>query len=105
MVTVQRAGLTRPKSPSINPVKHFALEIEIILSSNGWRITSSTERLNSGNSSKWKDLPHCNSLIVSHKAPIATKICTIKPFTTTKVVQIFDNGNLAFYLGIIEIFL
>ena len=50
-------------------VEYFALEIEIILSSSGCRITSKTERLNSGNSSKWKDLPHCNSLTASHKAP------------------------------------
>ena len=49
-------------------VEYFALEIDIILSSNGCRITSKTERLNSGSSSKWKDLPHCNSLTPIHIA-------------------------------------
>ena len=49
-------------------VEYFALLILIILSSNGCRITSSTFRENSGNSSRRKNLPHCNSLIVNHKA-------------------------------------
>ena len=48
-------------------VEYFALLILIILSSNGYRITSRTLRLNSGSSSKRKDLPHCNSFMVSHK--------------------------------------
>ena len=67
-------------------VLYFALLILIILSSNGWRITSSTFRENSGNSSKRKDLPHSNSFMISHKAPKMTKIGTIKPLTSTKIV-------------------
>ena len=59
-------------------VEYYALEIEIILSSNGCRITSNTFLENSGNSSKWKKWYHCNSLIARHKAPKMTKICTIK---------------------------
>jgi len=47
-------------------VEYFALLILIILSSNGCRMTSKTERLNSGSSSKRKNLPHCNSLKVSN---------------------------------------
>ena len=57
-------------------VEYFALLILIILSSNGWRITSKTERLNSGSSSKRKKWCHCNSLVVNHKATKTTKICT-----------------------------
>ena len=48
----------------------IAFEIEKILSSNGCRITSKTERLNSDSSSMRNNLPHCNSLIVSHKVTI-----------------------------------
>ena len=66
-------------------VEYFALLILIILSSNGCRITSSTFRENSGNSSKRKKWYHCNSLMVSHKAPKSTKTCTIGPFTTIKI--------------------
>ena len=44
-------------------VEYFALEIEIILSSNGYRITSKTERLNSGSSSKRKNLPQCSTTL------------------------------------------
>ncbi len=43
-------------------VLYFALLILIILSSNGCRMTSKTERLNSGSSSKRKDLPHFHTL-------------------------------------------
>ena len=46
-------------------VEYFALEIEIILSSNGCLITSKTERLNSGSSSKRKNLCHCNNSLAS----------------------------------------
>ena len=46
----------------------FALLILIILSSNGCSMTSSTFLENSGSSSKRKNLPHCNSLKVNHKA-------------------------------------
>ena len=77
-----------PSEISENSVVYFALEIEIIPSSNGCRITSKTFLEKSGNSSKRKELPHCNSLIVSYKSPKMTKICTIKPFTTTKIVGI-----------------
>ena len=69
-------------------VEYFALLILIILSSNGYRITSSTFLENSGSSSKRNNLPHCNSLIDNHKAAEMTKICNIKPFTTIKI-QIF----------------
>ena len=41
-------------------VEYFALLILIILSSSGWRITSSTLRLNSGSSSKRKKWYHCS---------------------------------------------
>ena len=75
-------------------VLYFARLILIILSSNGCRITSKTKRLNSGNSSKRKDLPHCNYLMVSHKAPKTTEICTIKPFTTTKIVRILAKVKI-----------
>ena len=71
-------------------VEYFALLMLIILSSNGCRITSKTFLENSGNSSKRKDLPHCNCLIASHKAHQTTKICTIKPFTTTKIHIIYN---------------
>ena len=72
-------------------VEYFALEIEIILSSNGWRITSKTERLNSGSSSKRKNLSYCNSLIINYKAPKTTAMCTIKPFITTKIQTFLAN--------------
>jgi hypothetical protein len=74
-------------------VEYFALLMLIILSSNGWRITSKTERLNSGSSSKRKKWYHCNSLIANHKAPKMTTIYTIKLFTTTKLVSILAKAK------------
>jgi hypothetical protein len=49
-------------------VEYFALLMLIILSSSGWRITSSTFLENSGNSSKRKKWYHCNSLLANQKA-------------------------------------
>ena len=74
-------------------VEYFALEIEIILSSNDCRITSSTFLENSGNSSKWKDLPHFYASTSSTKATETSAIFTMETFTTTKILIILARTN------------